>query len=56
MMAFSQTSVVEFLKGGKADANKLIEAYLQPYAFALGDGLNNGWYNTAKTHHLLGFD
>jgi hypothetical protein len=56
LMAFSQTSVVEFLKGGKADANKLIQAYLEPYAFALGDGLNNGWYNSAKTHKLFGFD
>lgn len=56
LMAFSQTNVVEFLKGGKADANKLFQAYLEPYAFALGDGLNNGWYNTAKTHHLFGFD
>ena len=53
---YSQTSVVEFLKGGKADAGKLSQAYLQPYAFALGDGLNNGWYNTAVTHKLLGFD
>jgi len=56
MMTFAQTDVVEFLKGGKADANKLFQAYLEPYAFALGDGLNNGWYNSAKTHKLLGFD
>lgn len=56
LVGFSQTNVVEFLKGGKADANKLFQAYLEPYAFALGDGLNNGWYNTADTHHLLGFD
>lgn len=56
LIGFSQTNVVEFLKGGKADANKLFQAYLEPYAFALGDGLNNGWYSTADTHHLLGFD
>ena len=56
LMAFSQTNVVEFLKGGQADANKLFKAYLQPYAFALGDGLNNGWYSTAETHSLFGFD
>jgi len=53
---YSQINVVDFLKGGKADAGKLSQAYLQPYAFALGDGLNNGWYNTAVTHNLLGFD
>ncbi|MGE5393700.1 MAG: DUF6588 family protein [Candidatus Saccharibacteria bacterium] len=56
LIGFSQTNVVEFLKGGKADANKLFQAYLEPYAFALGDGLNNGWYSTAETHHLFGFD
>ena len=55
-MAFSQTDVVQFLKGGQKDANKLFQAYLEPYAFALGDGLNNGWYSTAETHKLFGFD
>lgn len=55
-LGFAQTNVVEFLKGGKADANKLFQAYLEPYAFALGDGLNNGWYNSAETHKLFGFD
>ena len=54
--AYSQTNVVEFLKGGKADASALTKAYLNPYAMALGDGLNNGWYNSAKTHKLFGFD
>ncbi|MBC8003835.1 MAG: hypothetical protein H7X84_00060, partial [Verrucomicrobia bacterium] len=56
LMAFSQSEVVEFLKVGKEDANKFAKAYLQPYAFALGEGLNNGWYSTAETHHLWGFD
>lgn len=55
-VAFSQTNVVEFLKGGKADAQILTKAYLNPYANALGDGLNNGWYNSAATHKLFGFD
>ena len=54
--AFAQTDVIEFLKGGKADANKLAGAYLNPYAMALGDGLNNGWYNSAATHKLFGLD
>lgn len=55
-MAFSQSDVVQFLKGGKADANALARAYLNPYALALGDGLNNGWYNSAATHKLFGLD
>ncbi|MFY9152826.1 MAG: DUF6588 family protein [Prolixibacteraceae bacterium] len=54
--AYSQSDVVEFLKGGKNDAKVLFQAYLEPYAFALGDGLNNGWYNSAETHKLFGFD
>ena len=55
-VAQAQTDVVQFLKGGKEDASKLFKAYLEPYAFALGDGLNNGWYNSAASHKLLGFD
>lgn len=54
--ASSQSNVVEFLKAGKNDANALVKAYLNPYALALGDGLNNGWYNSAATHKLFGFD
>jgi hypothetical protein len=54
--AYSQSGVAEFLKGGKADANKLLHVYMEPYALALGDGLNNGWYNSAATHKLFGFD
>lgn len=56
LSGYSQTSVVEFLKGGIADAGKLSQAYLQPYAFALSDGLNNGWYNSAVSHKEYGFD
>jgi hypothetical protein len=55
-LSFSQNNVVEFLKGGKGDATKLSKVYLEPYALALGDGLNNGWYNSAETHQLFGFD
>lgn len=54
--AGAQSKVVEFLKVGKSDANALVKAYLNPYAMALGDGLNNGWYNSAATHKLFGFD
>jgi len=53
---FSQSDIAEFLKAGKADANSLIKAYLNPYANAFGDGLNMGWYNSAKTHKLGGLD
>lgn len=52
----AQSDVVQFIKAGAADANKLFQPYLEPYAFALGEGLNNGWYNSAETHKWLGFD
>lgn len=35
---------------------KLLEAYFTPMAESFGAGLNNGWYNTAKSHSLGGFD
>lgn len=52
----AQSDVVGFIQAGKEDASKLVKAYLNPYVLALGDGLNNGWYNSASTHHLLGMD
>jgi hypothetical protein len=44
------------LSGSTSDAQKLLQAYLKPYANAFGADLNGGWYNTAKPHKLLGFD
>ena len=55
-LGFSQSNVVEYIKAGTEDANKLFKAYLNPFAQALGDGLNKGWYYTAETHKRLGFD
>ena len=38
----------------------MMRAFSQEYLSPLGNGLgaitNNGWYNTAKPHHFLGFD
>ena len=56
MTAFAQSDVVNFIRSGKEDASKLFKAYLEPYAYAFGDGLGNGWYNSAGTHRLLGVD
>jgi hypothetical protein len=39
-----------------ADGKSIIEAYISPLGNSLGAALNNGWYNTAKPHHLGGFD
>ena len=38
------------------DASNFLEAYFSPLGQSFGAGLNNGWYNTAKTHKLGGFD
>ena len=54
--SFSQSDVVQFMQAGTEDANKLIKAYMNPFAMALGDGLNRGWYYTAETHKRFGFD
>lgn len=48
--------VTQVLKGGIADANTLLKAYLQPLGEGTSLGLSNGWYNTAKPHKILGFD
>lgn len=44
------------LNQDKAAVENMFEAYLSPYANSLGANLNGGWYNTAKTHKLGGFD
>jgi len=46
----------KFTAGGVDDAEKLMKAYLTPWANALGTSLSGGWYNTAKVHKPLGFD
>jgi hypothetical protein len=46
----------EFFAGGVSDAEKLFDAYITPWANAIGTSLSGGWYNTAKPHKLGGFD
>ena len=38
------------------DGKSLMKACVSPLGYSLGAALNNGWYNTAKPHHLGGFD
>ena len=38
------------------DGKKILEAYVSPLAYGIGNAMNNGWYNTAKPHKLGGFD
>lgn len=53
---YAQTQIVNFVRGGVSDGEKLIEAYLKPLGYAMGADLNGGWYNTARVHNTLGFD
>ena len=38
------------------EVEKLVTNYISPLAHALGAGLNNAWWTTAKPHKKLGFD
>lgn len=39
-----------------SDANKLVNAYINPAMKGLIFSMNNGWYHTAKVHKKFGFD
>lgn len=54
--AQNQEDIARFLNAGRADAAKLMDAYLQPAVKSLSYGMTGGWYNTAATHKTLGFD
>lgn len=47
--------VDDLLRGGVADAQTLIDAYLSPGVTGFGRGLNTGWTGAAKPHGVLGF-
>lgn len=49
-------NIGEIIRAGQADATLLAEAYVNPYATGFGNSLNSGWFQTAGTHGLLGFD
>jgi hypothetical protein len=54
--AVSAQDIGELLEGNVADAKYVSEGYISPMMKALGYGLNQGWYNTAKPHNFPGFD
>jgi hypothetical protein len=49
-------NIGEILSVGPEDLEKYLELYVAPGMNALGNGMANGWVNTAKPHKLLGFD
>lgn len=54
--SYAQIDLDSFLEAGVADANTLLESYMEPAFVGFGIGMNSGWYNTAKPHKFLGFD
>ena len=46
----------KFMAAGAEDATTLITPYISPAVNAFGAALGGGWYNTAGTHELGGFD
>lgn len=52
----AQDEINDFLNSSVADGEKLVGAYIDPLMKGLSLGMNQGWYNTAKPHKLLGFD
>jgi hypothetical protein len=53
---WAQDDIGNIVKGSLDDANKLVEGYTAPALKAFGYGINQGWYNTAKTHKTFGVD
>jgi hypothetical protein len=56
MLTVAQSDLGQLLKGTSQDANTLVKGYMSPVLSAVGYGLNQGWYTTAKPHKIAGFD
>lgn len=54
--SFAQEGVDQFLEESVSDAKKLIGAYVGPFMKSVTLGMNQGWYNTAKSHKIAGVD
>lgn len=54
--AKAQDGMEAILLADPADANKLLNAYVNPAMKGLIYGMNSGWYHTAKVHKTFGFD
>lgn len=51
-----QAAVIDVLGSGISDADKLLNAYFQPFGESFSIGLGQNWYNTAKPLKLLRFN
>lgn len=53
---FAQEDLDVLLQESIVDGRKLVKGYVDPFMKSMSLGLNQGWYNTAKPHKLLGID
>jgi hypothetical protein len=52
----AQSDIDQLLKQDIAESKILIGEYIAPFMKSVSLGLNQGWYNTAKNHKILGVD
>ncbi len=52
----AQDGINALFKGSPSDVNKLLNAYTDPLFKGIGNGLNGGWTNTARTQGFLKFN
>lgn len=55
-ITWAQSDLDKLLQNSVDDGKVLMKGYLDPFMKSLSLGLNQGWYNTAKTHKPFGFD
>ncbi|HKK12246.1 MAG TPA: DUF6588 family protein [Flavobacteriaceae bacterium] len=55
-LASSQENIDDLLAAGIADAKRFTADYIAPASEGLAFGINNGWFNNAKTPHLFGVE
>jgi hypothetical protein len=55
-VSFGQIDLGSIFDGGSVDTETFMRGYLKPFIAGFGNGINGGWYTTAKTHKFLGID
>lgn len=56
LSGIAQQNIESLLSSGLGDANKLMTAYIRPFANGFGVSQNVGWFNTAETYQPGRFD
>jgi hypothetical protein len=56
IQGFAQSDIEGLFKSSQSDAQKLIQAYMNPFFKGMGTGLNSGWNNTAASKKFGRFE